>query len=57
MERTVTITVKVDPTEYHQAVDTPAGAVDLVKEMLRGEADLPEQVVVSCDGIVRHFDG
>lgn len=56
MKRTVTITLEVDPTEYHEAVDTPTGAVELVKEMLRGEAYLPEGMIIACDGIMRHFD-
>ncbi len=56
MKRTITITLEVDPTEYHQAEDTPTGAVELVKDMLRGDADLPEGIIIACDGIMRHFD-
>jgi hypothetical protein len=56
MTRIVTVTLEVDPTEYHEAEDTPTGTVELVKDMLRGYADLPDNMIVSCDGIMRHFD-
>jgi len=41
MKRKVVIEFEVDPTEYHNAVDTSYGTLELVKTMLKGEADLP----------------
>jgi hypothetical protein len=46
MYRTVTIVIRIDPTQYEQAVDTDEGAVDLTIEMLRREADLPNDVTI-----------
>ena len=55
MKRTVVITFEVDATEYHEAEDTAAGTVDLVLDMIRGNADLPpdKYIAIKCDGFVR----
>lgn len=56
MKRTVCITLELDPTEYHQAEDTPNGTIDLVLDMLRGDADLPDSATMSCESITRKVD-
>lgn len=56
MKRSVTITLELDPTEYHEIEDTPNGTIDLVIEMLRGDADLPDSATISCEGITRKVD-
>ena len=49
MKRKVVITVEVDPTEYNGAIDSDDGAVELVRDMLDQEADLPrESLVIQC---------
>lgn len=53
MKRTVTITLELDPTEYHEAEDTSEGAIDLVIDMLRNEADLPEEITIACGNVTR----
>lgn len=52
MIRTVTITLQVDATEY-EAEDTPQGVIDLVFDMLKGDADLPEEIVIACEDITQ----
>lgn len=42
MQRTVTITILIDPTEYAGAEDTDRGAVELAEEMVKNRADWPE---------------
>jgi len=54
MKRRVIIEVELDPTEYHEAVDTEDGAIDLVIDMLRGDADLPAVNTIQCGLTVRH---
>jgi len=54
MKRTVTITIEVDATEYHEAEDTASGTIDLVIDMLRGDADLPAVSTIVCENIRRH---
>lgn len=52
MKRTVVITLEIDPTEYHEAEDTATGTIDLVLDILRGEADLPDEpLTISCNGV------
>jgi hypothetical protein len=51
-ERTVTVTIKVDPAKYNFAEDTDEGAVTLVADMLRNGADLPEDAAfLRCGSI------
>jgi hypothetical protein len=52
MKRKVTIELEIDPFEYFEAEDTPQGAVQLVKEILSREADMPprEKIRIMCDG-------
>lgn len=50
MERSVTITIKVDPTEYEDTEDTVEGVLELVEDMLLNRADLPETVTLICEG-------
>jgi hypothetical protein len=52
-KRTVVITFEVDASEYHEAEDTAEGTVDLVLYMLRGNADLPDDIIINCEGIIR----
>lgn len=54
----VTITVEIDPKEYHKAKDTPKGAVDLVLEILRNQADWPDggTLVIGCQGATKKVD-
>lgn len=47
-KKCVSITLTIDPTEYHGAEDSAKGAVDLVADMLRRDADLPDKVTVNC---------
>ena len=54
MKRTVTITIAVDPAKYSDAQDTDDGAIDLVIAMLRDEADLPDEITIACDSVIRH---
>lgn len=54
MKRTVIITLEVDPTEYQQAEDTDAGTADLVIDMLRGDTDLPDQMILTCSTVTRY---
>jgi hypothetical protein len=55
MRRQVTITFNIDPEDYHEAEDTPEGAIDLVIDCLNNRADLPEEedVTISCQGVSR----
>jgi hypothetical protein len=49
MKRKVTVIIEVDPTDYYQAVDTDKGAVELVRAMIRLDADFPlEDCVITC---------
>lgn len=51
--RKVTVTIWIDPTEYHEAIDTAQGAVDLVAEILTNGADFPDDpplILESSDG-------
>jgi hypothetical protein len=53
--RSVTITFKIDPKEYHGVANSPEEIFDLVTAMLRGNADFPENFSISCDGATRDF--
>lgn len=57
MKHVITITFEVDPNDYEEEVDTPQGAVDLVVEMLKGDADLPAVLEVSCGNVVKKVVG
>lgn len=57
MERTVTVTFKIDPTEYHEADDNPAGCIELAIAFIRGEADWPGVATIACDGVVQEIEG
>jgi len=48
MKRIVTVTFEIDPTDYEGAKDTDDGCIDLVIDMLRGEADLPAAENIVC---------
>jgi len=56
MKRKVTIEIEVDPTEYHDAVDTPDGTLDLVKDMYEGLADLPGRFKITCEDKTKECD-
>lgn len=49
MKRKVTLTFEIDPNEYHEAGDTPQGAIDLAKDMILGRADLPNEIKIFCE--------
>lgn len=51
MKRLVTVTFEVDSEEYEGVESTPEGLLDLVTEMLRDQADLPDVVTISMDGL------
>ena len=51
--RRVVVTLEVAPAEYVGAKDTDSGAVNLVIAMLNQEADLPDNVTVSCGNVSR----
>lgn len=53
MLRTVVITLQVEPDKYEGEIDTREGAIDLVIDMLRGDADLPGNITIACDGFIR----
>jgi hypothetical protein len=53
MKRCVSITFDVDPKDYNRAKDTPAGTVALVLAMLRGDTDIPDEVIIACEGVTR----
>jgi hypothetical protein len=48
MRRCVSITLTVDPADYPEHEDTPAGAVDLVAACLRNEADQSDNFTIAC---------
>ena len=50
MKRCVSITFDIDIAEEwpDEAEDTPAGAIDYAKACIRGEADWPGQVTITC---------
>ena len=57
MKRTVVITFEVDPTEYHEEEDSESGTIDLVLDMLRDYADLPEEgITIQCGNTTRKTD-
>lgn len=48
----VIIELSIDPSDYHNEVeDTDAGAVNLVINMLYGDADFPETMKVCCGDV------
>jgi hypothetical protein len=52
MERVVTVTIRIDPSEYHDCEDSAQGAVDLISDCLRGDADFSEEgIVIVCDEV------
>lgn len=53
MKRIVTVTLTLDPTEYHEAEDTPIGAIDIVLAALRRDTDIPTDVEIRCENVVR----
>lgn len=53
MKRCVSITLDIDPEEYHRAMDTPSGCVNLVIACLRGEADFVTTLTVQCNDAVK----
>jgi hypothetical protein len=55
VKRVVSIVLEVDPDEYDDSVDSREGAVSLVLDMLRGLADLPDDVSIVCEGIEEDF--
>lgn len=56
MKRQITITFEVDPTEYHNTVDSDFGVVDLVNAMFMQEADFPEQIKITCGTESHNFN-
>jgi len=54
MKRCVCILITIDPAEYVGAEDTAEGAIDLVIDCLRGDADIPETVTITCEGVIRN---
>ena len=51
MKRTVTITFEIDAAKYYKAEDSPLGTIELVDEMLSGDADFPDgPITITCDG-------
>jgi hypothetical protein len=53
MKRSVTMTIEIDATKYEGAEDTDSGTIDLLIDMLRGDADLPEVIKIECGSVVR----
>lgn len=49
MKRTISITVEIDPCDYHDAKDTPAGAIAVAIACLSNEADWHATLIVACD--------
>ena len=56
MKRCVSITLNIDPEEYHRARDTPSGCVNLVIACLRGEADFATTLTVQCNDAAKKVD-
>jgi hypothetical protein len=55
MKRTVSIVLEFDPAEYDDTEDSREGAVSLALDMLRGLADLPDDVSIVCEQIIEEF--
>lgn len=53
MERTITITLKIETEEYDENLEEPGPeqVLLLVNEMIAGDADFPNGMVIECEGV------
>lgn len=51
MERTITITLKIETEEYDENLEEPEQVLLLVNEMIAGDADFPDGMVIECEGV------